>query len=125
MRISAANAASYLDFLFKGSVFLHFFFLDFCCRCSATLIYFQLHCLCFSLLILFCSNICCQCSYLDFLFKGNASLATTPEGLAELVGEMERAMHTLRSCIEPLVLRCRILHRSFFLLKKNRGVLGF
>eukprot|EP00802_Teleaulax_amphioxeia_P002173 Tamp_02175.p1 GENE.Tamp_02175~~Tamp_02175.p1 ORF type:complete len:738 (+),score=178.03 Tamp_02175:1792-4005(+) len=53
-----------------------------------------------------------QCSYLDFLFKGNASRASTPEGMVELVGEMERAMHTLRSCIEPLLLRCRIFDRS-------------
>jgi hypothetical protein len=127
LRISAANADT-LTFFSRAVIFLSFFCwisaadAEILRKCGflhlqhgATMIYFQAQSIFFfSPLILFCLNFCCQCSYLDFLFKGNVSLATTPEGMAELVEEMERAMHTLRSCIEPLVLRCRILHRSFF-----------
>lgn len=35
--------------------------------------------------------------------------AETPQGLAKLVGDMEKALHTLRWCVEPLLLRCHIL----------------
>ena len=71
-------------------------------------------------------------AYLDFVFQGNASLVNTPQGLALLVGEMETAMQTLRSSVEPLLLRCRVFQRreslqpaETLLVEKYRALLCF
>ena len=58
------------------------------------------------------SNSCrLNSTYLDTVFRGNSSLSNSPQGLGLLVVEMEQALHALRSCIEPLLLRCRVLGR--------------
>ena len=72
-------------------------------------------------------------AYLDYVFQGNASLEGTAPGLALLVGEIETAMQTLRSSVEPLLLRCRVfsarreglLPAEMLLVEKYRALLRF